>query len=70
MDWFIERARHLGVEHRAPEPLLMGRHLLEMGVAPGPGMGAILKQVYERQLDGEVRTLDDALTLARTIVGA
>ena len=36
MDWFIERARALGVEHRPPAPLLLGRHLLALGLAPGP----------------------------------
>jgi tRNA nucleotidyltransferase (CCA-adding enzyme) len=60
MDWFIERARALGVEHRPPAPLLMGRHLLEMGVAPGPGMGKVLRAVYELQLDGKVATLEEA----------
>ena len=53
MDWFIERARTLGVEHRPPSPILMGRHLLEMGLTPGPRMGEILKAVYEQQLDGD-----------------
>ena len=56
MDWFLERARALGVEHDAPAPILMGRHLIELGVAPGPRMGEILRAVYELQLDG--RTLD------------
>ena len=28
MDWFLERARALGVEHRPPAPILLGRHLL------------------------------------------
>jgi tRNA nucleotidyltransferase (CCA-adding enzyme) len=60
MDWFIARARALGVEHRAPLPILMGRHLLELGVPPGPRMGAILKAVYELQLDGRVQSLDEA----------
>jgi tRNA nucleotidyltransferase (CCA-adding enzyme) len=53
MDWFIERARMLGVEHRPPAPLLLGRHLLALGLSPGPRIGEILKQVYEKQLDGE-----------------
>ncbi len=52
MDWFLERARTLGVEHAPPAPLLLGRHLLPLGVAPGPRMGEILRAVYERQLDG------------------
>jgi len=65
MDWFLERARALGVEHRPPAPLLMGRHLLAMGLEPGPGIGRILKAVYERQLDGVITDLDGALAAAR-----
>ncbi|MGE0866491.1 MAG: hypothetical protein AB7P34_21525, partial [Vicinamibacterales bacterium] len=67
MDWFIERARSLGVEHKPPAPILLGRHLIEMGVAPGPRMGEILRAVYEKQLDGVVTTLDDARSLAQTL---
>ena len=64
MDWFIERARALGVEHAPPAPLLLGRHLLDLGVAPGPRMGEILRAVYERQLDGAVASLDEAMAAA------
>jgi len=67
MDWFIERARALGVEHRAPAPLLLGRHLLELGMEPGPAVGTVLKQVYELQLDGRVRTLEEAIAEARRL---
>jgi tRNA nucleotidyltransferase (CCA-adding enzyme) len=65
MDWFLERAHALGVEHSPARPILLGRHLLELGVAPGPRMGALLKEVYERQLDGEITTLDEAIAAAR-----
>jgi tRNA nucleotidyltransferase (CCA-adding enzyme) len=68
MAWFLERARALGVEHGPPKPLLLGRHLLALGLAPGPQVGAILRQVYERQLDGEITTVEQALTLARAIL--
>lgn len=68
MDWFLERARALGVQHAPPAPLLMGRHLLDLGVRPGPGMGEILKNVYERQLDGEVQTLDEAIAEATRLL--
>lgn len=67
MDWFIDRARALGVEHRPPAPILMGRHLLELGVSPGPAMGAILRAIYEQQLDGAVTTLDEAMDAARAL---
>jgi len=59
---------HLCVEHRAPAPFLMGRHLLDLGLSPGPSVGELLHQVYERQLDGEIQSLEDAIALARTIV--
>ena len=68
MDWFLERARTLGVQHGPPPPLLLGRHLLELGVRPGPELGRLLKQVYERQLEGEVTTLDEATTAARELI--
>jgi tRNA nucleotidyltransferase (CCA-adding enzyme) len=69
MDWFIERARSLGVEHRPPEPLLKGRHLLALGVAPGPRVGELLKLVYERQLDGAVTSLEEATAVAKELLG-
>ena len=69
-EWFIERARALGVEHEPSEPLLQGRHLLEAGVQPGPEMGRLLKRVYELQLDGEVTTRDEALSAALRIRGS
>ena len=70
MDWFLERARELGVDRRPPKPLLLGRHLLELGMTPGPEMGALLKQIYEKQLDGEIKTTEDgtiALRFADTL---
>lgn len=70
MGWFLDRARMLGVQHRAPARLLLGRHLLALDVPPGPGMGRILDAVYERQLDGEVTTVDEALAAARALIAA
>jgi len=64
-EWFVERARSLGVEHEPPKPLLLGRHLIELGVEPGPQMGQVLKAVYELQLDGRVNNLEEALNAAR-----
>jgi tRNA nucleotidyltransferase (CCA-adding enzyme) len=68
MDWFVERARALGVEHEPPAPILMGRHVLELGLQPGPAVGEVLKAVYELQLDGEVETLDQAIAEARAFI--
>ena len=70
MDWFIERARALGVEHKPPAPILLGRHLIELGVAPGPRMGEVLRAVYELQLDGKVTDLPAAQLAARSILNS
>jgi tRNA nucleotidyltransferase (CCA-adding enzyme) len=67
-EWFIERSRKLQVEQRPPDPLLLGRHLLELGVQPGPQMGEITRAVYEMQLDGRVQDLDDAIAEARKLI--
>jgi tRNA nucleotidyltransferase (CCA-adding enzyme) len=67
-EWFIERSRELQVEQRPPDPILLGRHLLELGIQPGPEMGEITRAVYEMQLDGRVRTLDEAIAEATQII--
>jgi tRNA nucleotidyltransferase (CCA-adding enzyme) len=65
MDWFLERARQLGVQHAPPPPLVLGRHLLALGMQPGPRVGELLRAIYERQLDGTVTTTDEGLAFAR-----
>jgi tRNA nucleotidyltransferase (CCA-adding enzyme) len=67
-EWFIQRSRELQVEQRPPDPLLLGRHLFDLGVEPGPRMGEITRAVYELQLDGRVRNLDEAIAEARKII--
>jgi tRNA nucleotidyltransferase (CCA-adding enzyme) len=68
MEWFRERVRELEVAEKPPAPLLQGRHLLELGVAPGPEMGRVIRAVYERQLDGAVRTVEEAKEEARRML--
>jgi tRNA nucleotidyltransferase (CCA-adding enzyme) len=69
MDWFLERARALGVEHRPPGPILLGRHLLALGLTPGPRVGEILKAIYEQQLDGAIKNLEEAIAEAKKMIG-
>ncbi len=68
MDWFLDKARALGVDRSPPKPLLLGRHLLDLGMTPGPGMGALLKQIYEKQLDGELTSTEEAVALASQLL--
>lgn len=45
-----------------PEPLVRGRDLLSWGVPPGPEMGALLTELYDAQLEGQVNTHEEART--------
>jgi len=61
-EWLLERARKVNVETQAPAPIIMGRHLLEMGVQPGPEMGRLLDDCFEAQLDGLFSTVEEGLS--------
>jgi tRNA nucleotidyltransferase (CCA-adding enzyme) len=54
---------------RPPEPLLKGRDVIALGVAPGPEVGRVLQAVYERQLDGAITTPEAARAEACRILG-
>lgn len=68
MDWFLARAQELGVQHAPPDPIVKGRHLLALGVPPGPRVGQILKQIYERQLDGSIHDVEQGIQLAQELI--
>jgi tRNA nucleotidyltransferase (CCA-adding enzyme) len=68
MDWFLTRAQELGVQHAPPAPLVKGRHLLALGLSPGPRVGEVLREIYERQLDGSLATVEDGIALAKAIL--
>ncbi len=62
----LDLAQQLHVQDRAPQPLLMGRHLLGMDVPAGPRMGEMLKAAFEAQIEGEFDTLEDAKIWVQT----
>jgi uncharacterized domain HDIG len=69
-EWFIRRVRELNVEKEAPKPILMGRHLIELGLKPSPQFKQILDAVYEKQLDGKIKNLDEAFEEAKKLIEA
>jgi tRNA nucleotidyltransferase (CCA-adding enzyme) len=57
----LARARELRVQERPPEPIVMGRHLVELGLPPGKDIGVIVRKAYEAQLEGAFLDLEHAL---------
>ena len=45
-------AQRLALEHAAPKPIILGRHLIALGRAPGPEFKPALDAAFESQLDG------------------
>ena len=48
------------------EPILKGRHLIEMGFEPNHKFGTALKYIYEIQLDGDAVDIDGAKSFLET----
>jgi len=67
-EWFIERVRRLKIEEKAPERILMGRHLIDLGLKPSSEFKQILDAVYEKQLDGQILNLDEAIAEAKKLI--
>jgi tRNA nucleotidyltransferase (CCA-adding enzyme) len=69
-EWFINRVRDLDIEKKAPEPILMGRHLIELGLTPSAEFKRVLDAVYEMQLDGQITDLPSARSRARQLIAS
>ena len=69
-DWLLERAEALAVKDSAPQPIVMGRHLIELGQTPGPHFKTILNKCYEAQLDGVFSSLEEGRQFAANLFEA
>jgi tRNA nucleotidyltransferase (CCA-adding enzyme) len=65
-DWLLDEAERMNVRDEMPRPLLLGRHLLALGMKPGPEIGLILKQAFESQLNGDFQKEDAAISWAKS----
>ena len=66
LKWLAAAAERLRIAAAAPKPLLMGRHLIELGLKPSVQFGEWLKVVFEAQLDGAFSDLSGALAYFKT----
>ena len=64
-EWLLEKARALKVENGPPDSLVLGRDLVAMGMEPSPEFRTILDEVYELQLEGVLKSREEALAYIR-----
>ncbi len=67
---FCRRMRERPAEALDPPPLVTGDDLLTLRIPSGPVYGAILRRVRDAQLDGQVRTKEEALAMAKEIAAS
>ena len=68
LDLFRGRSRALNVIAERPKPIILGRHLMERGVRPGPQMKPLLDACFDAQLNGDFNDLPDGLKYLDTLL--
>ena len=69
LDRLRAAAQALSLEARAPAPILQGRDLIALDLAPGPRFGEILHRAFEAQLDGAFSDHDSGMAWLRAWLG-
>jgi len=69
-DWLLNQTKALAIQDNAPKPILLGRHLIELNIKPGPHFAKILDQAYEAQLDGTFDNEADGRDYLKQLVQA
>lgn len=62
-EYCVEQRKRLKEEYGhalLPEPLATGHDLIELGLEPGPSFSDILDALHDEQLEGRVKTAEDA----------
>jgi tRNA nucleotidyltransferase (CCA-adding enzyme) len=52
IDELVAKAHALALADRAPKPIVLGRHLIKLGMKPGPKFAPLIDAAFEAQLDG------------------
>jgi poly(A) polymerase len=60
-EFLKKKVKEIPPKVRKPKPLINGHDLLALGYSQGPRIGEILKAVEDRQLEGELKTKEQAL---------
>ena len=68
--WLLKRAEELQVKDAEPKPIILGRHLIDHGLKPGPNFSPILEQCFDAQLDGQFSNLETGLAYLKKIISA
>ena len=63
-----KKIKTMSREELRPAPLIGGSDLLALGLEEGPKIGQLLRAVEEQQLEGRIRTKEEALVWIKTLL--
>ena len=69
-EFLRSKQNELPPEQLKPTPLLTGNDLIAAGYRPGPMFGIVLGEIEDAQLEGRIRTPEDALSMARELLSS
>ena len=69
-EFLLAQAEELKQQPALHPPLLTGNDLIELGLKPGPALGALLEEIRELQLSDELKTPDAARAWAKKRLAA
>lgn len=61
----VDRAKELSIDNNAPVPIMMGKHLIEFGLKPGPQFKPILNKLFDLQLSGSFSSVKEGMLLIK-----
>ena len=65
--FLVDKAAEFANEPLIPPPFVRGDDLIAMGLKQGPRIGELLEAVQTAQLDGEIKTRDEAIQLLKML---
>lgn len=69
-DYVRDKMLEFSREEIQPPRLITGRDLISAGYKPGPALGRALEAVETAQLEGEIRSSEEAMRIARAVLDA
>ena len=65
--FLVDKATEFAQEPLIPPRLIRGDDLIALGLKPGPRIGQLLEAIQTAQLEGEVKTRDEAFELLKSL---
>lgn len=69
-EYLVKAREQFAAETPLPPRWVTGRDLIAMGVAPGPGMGDILREAYDAQIGGQFASREELVAWVQRRVAA